>query len=225
MLDEVGSVTGAAVPLEAAGGLMGSRSKGGNLLIDPATTSNEHYTPWEYAEASREVMGCIDLDPASCREANRVIQANVWNGPENGTDGLQVAKANGWHGNVFLNPPGGYMLENGKRVSCVPRWWRALMQQRQLGNVTEAIFLAFNMNVFRTAQAFDDVPPPHLFPFCVPSDRICFDRLNEAGERVPGKQPPQDSAIIYIPPSGLTRRDIAVARFLSVFSRFGVVRV
>jgi hypothetical protein len=212
-----------------------SRAKGGNMIVDPATTSQEHYTPQWLVDAVWDVMGRIDLDPASCSKANAMVEASVYHGADDAlskrgdwsgiTDGLVAAGTLGWHGNIFLNPPGGYMTIGDKRVSCVPQWWRTLVQQWQRGNVEQAIFLAFNMNVFRTAQSFADVVPPHMFPFCVPSDRICFDRLNEAGERVPGKQPPQDSAIIYLPPTGHTARDVAVKRFERVFGEFGAVRV
>jgi DNA N-6-adenine-methyltransferase (Dam) len=61
--------------------------------------SNEWYTPSRYIEAAREVMGGIDLDPASCELANQTVKATrYYTEQENG-----LGKP--WHGNVWLNPP------------------------------------------------------------------------------------------------------------------------
>jgi hypothetical protein len=40
-----------------------------------SSASAEWFTPPRYIEAVREVLGAIDLDPASCESANRIVQA------------------------------------------------------------------------------------------------------------------------------------------------------
>jgi hypothetical protein len=59
----------------------------------------EWYTPREYVDAAREVLGAIDLDPATSAVAQRTIQASRFFTRED--DGLQHE----WHGRVWLNPP------------------------------------------------------------------------------------------------------------------------
>ena len=61
--------------------------------------SYEWFTPAEYIEAARRVMGSIDTDPASCATANRVVQAGTFYTVDD--DGLLYD----WPGNVWLNPP------------------------------------------------------------------------------------------------------------------------
>ena len=60
---------------------------------------NEWYTPIEFIKAAREVMGRIDLDPASCEAANKTVQATKIFTVND--DGLKQK----WRGNVWLNPP------------------------------------------------------------------------------------------------------------------------
>lgn len=75
--------------------------------------SNEHYTPQCYLDAAREVLGGIDLDPASCVEANRIVGAASFFSADE--DGLQKD----WSGRIWLNPPYGRNAGNfvGKFVN------------------------------------------------------------------------------------------------------------
>ena len=66
--------------------------------------SNEWFTPSKYIEAARQVMGGIDLDPASCEQANQIVKATTY----------YTEQQNGlvwpWYGRVWLNPPYGSTL-------------------------------------------------------------------------------------------------------------------
>ncbi len=88
--------------------------------------SNEHYTPRMYVDAARSVMGEIDLDPASCGEANKIVSAKAF----------FDEKANGlkrdWIGRVWLNPPYGDMP--GLFV-------KKLFDEMGEGRVTQAVVL------------------------------------------------------------------------------------
>lgn len=61
--------------------------------------NNEWYTPAPYIDAARRAMGSIELDPASCEEANKTVQAETfYSEAENGLE-------QSWGGNVWMNPP------------------------------------------------------------------------------------------------------------------------
>lgn len=88
--------------------------------------SVDWYTPQRYIEAARAVLGEIDLDPASCADANRVVQARRFYTKED--DGL----AQPWGGRVWCNPP--YSGEAGKFAS-------KLYAEYVAGNVRAGILL------------------------------------------------------------------------------------
>lgn len=74
-----------------------------NVQKKPHVTNNskddEWYTPAEYIEAARTVMGSIDLDPASNDFANKTVKA--WHYFTEHTNGLEQE----WFGNIWMNPP------------------------------------------------------------------------------------------------------------------------
>lgn len=92
--------------------------------------NNEWYTPAEYIDAARAVMGDIDLDPASSHEANRVVRAAKLYTVED--DGL----VHPWWGKVWLNPPYAGHL--------VGLFADKLTLHILAGDVTEAIILVNN---------------------------------------------------------------------------------
>ena len=69
------------------------------IPIQQNTGNNERYTPKEYIDAAREVLGTIDLDPASSELANETVKATKFFTAED--DGL----THEWFGNIWLNPP------------------------------------------------------------------------------------------------------------------------
>ncbi len=90
--------------------------------------NNEFYTPTIYIEATRRVLGEIDLDPASDPEANaKVVKAVKFYTRED--DGLKQE----WHGRVFCNPP--FCDGLAKKFS------ETLLTEYRSGRTTAAILL------------------------------------------------------------------------------------
>jgi len=91
-----------------------------------SSASHEWYTPEQYLEAVRGVLGGIDLDPASCAEANKTVMAETY------YDANQDGLSQPWRGRIFLNPPYG---------SAGPPFIERLISELKSGNVTEAVVL------------------------------------------------------------------------------------
>ena len=91
------------------------------------TGNIEWYTPSEYVEAARKVMGSIDCDPASSVLAQNVVKASTYYTIN--SNGL----VNPWLGNVWLNPP-----YSAKTISMFVERLKAFLES---GNVRQAIML------------------------------------------------------------------------------------
>lgn len=208
-------------------GCGGTGAQGGSKVVHHSSKSNEHYTPEYIVEPGRELMGAIDLDPASCPMAQEVVRAEAWYGPgsEFGEDGL----AEPWCGRVFLNPPGGSPPDEYKGMgtqSFATLWWMRLVEEWRTGEVEQAIFVGFTLEIMRSTQGLG-VPSVRRFPDCVPSSRIPFDTINTvrekgkkagelidpsapAGARVSGTQPAHANVIVYLPSIPVLYRHDAV---------------
>lgn len=116
--------------------------------------SYEWYTPTEYIEAARRVMGSIDLDPATSEQAQAAIMAGEYYTKDN--DGLSYP----WFGNVWLNPP--------YNMPLIEQFVDRIIGEYERGTVTSAIVLTNNSTdtgwFHKLAQ----------YPFCLTRGRIQF---------------------------------------------------
>jgi hypothetical protein len=139
-------------------------------------SSPEYYTPPIYIKAVYDVLGWIDLDPASCELANTVVKARRFFTEQD--DGLSQSWVNpdGSPSRVFLNPP------FGKRAydkSSQARWSGHLANEYASGRVLEAILLC---NPSDTASKwFHNLM---RYPHCFTDHRIQFWQVSPTAKTV-----------------------------------------
>jgi hypothetical protein len=123
-----------------------------------------------------------------------------------------------------VNPPGG-IDEDGQ--SSQKAWWFRLAHAYACQLVSAAIFVSFSIELLQTSQvsAPYGLELPHDFPICFPSRRVPYDRMRRRGQRVvriPAKQPPHASMVVFLPPRAGARAN-AVQRFEALFAPIGRV--
>lgn len=137
-------------------------------LIDevPLVVSDEWYTPAHVIEQARQVLGAIDLDPASCAVAQQVVKAAQYYTKDD--DGLVQT----WQGRVWLNPPYSTPLIN--------LFVAKLLAEYATGRVTAALILTNNATDTTWAQKL------LRHPVCLLRGRVRFwqpDKLGNGGAR------------------------------------------
>ena len=123
-----------------------------------STGENEWYTPANHIEIARQVLGEIDLDPASNAEANKIVKAKKYFSEED--DGLSKE----WSGRVWLNPP--YSRD------LMGPFVNKLIESYKSGSVPAAIMVSHNNTDTAWFHSLSEVASA----VCFPRQRIKFYR-------------------------------------------------
>ena len=164
-------------------------------LINQDSGNVEYYTPTWIVEAAREVMGSIDLDPASSAKANLTVKASTYYRlPFNGLDYE-------WFDNVWLNHP--FSKAQNKA------WINKLINEYEVdSNVKQACCITYASTSEKWFQ------PLMNYPQCYFSRRVNY--IDGVTGNIK-KGVTKGSVVTYLGPN--------VAKFYSVFSQYGKVMV
>ncbi len=132
-------------------------------IQDKLSDSDEWLTAASpFLDAARKTLGKIDLDPASCAQANQIIKAKTFWTKED--DGLSRQ----WFGRVWLNGPFSFPLVQDFTLYAV--------SQHDKGNTKAAIILTNNSTDAGWFQLL-----LRRFPVCFASSRVPFWRVDREG--------------------------------------------
>lgn len=103
------------------------------MQVLTSQNTDDWYTPPEYIVLVRKVFNSmIDLDPASCAAANKIVNAKLYY--DQAFDGLSRP----WYGNVFCNPPYGSAKPGMSNQSL---WANKMVAEYYSGRMTQGILL------------------------------------------------------------------------------------
>lgn len=166
-------------------------------LVQHLTGTDEWYTPKIYLDAAREVLGGIDLDPASSEGANENVQAARFYTSDGITGETTLKRLWGAH-SLWLNPP----------YSNTKDWvgkWCASVEATGMAKAHQAILL---VNANTDTQWFQLLWDYWLF---FTDHRIRFERPDGST----GDAPPKGSVFAYAGPHP--------QKFAKIFSQFGAI--
>lgn len=161
-----------------------------------SSESVEWYTPARYLEAVRQVLGDIDLDPASNQQANATIGAKKFFTQDD--NGLRKK----WSGRVFMNPPYG-KTEEGKSLASA--FCNKAIEEYEAGNIDACIILINSLH----SQAWQ--APLYTHTVCFVDHRIQF----ISGDGQTNKNPTFQNIFVYL--------GTDVEKFSAAFAKFGYV--
>jgi len=168
-------------------------------LCNQTSFNVELYTPPEIIEAARNVLGVIDLDPASSIKANKCVKA----------ERIYTKRADGltkrWKGNVWMNHPWGAKentcKKNCKKKSCLKRgyhlmkdlpgnaaWINKLIHHYKSKDINQALCITYAS----TGEGW--FKPLKQYPICFLDGRTSF--YNEKGQEL--NQNTKGCAVTYL---------------------------
>jgi ParB family chromosome partitioning protein len=134
----------------------------------------EWYTPPFFIDLAREVLGEIDLDPASCEQAQETVKAKAYFAKAD--DGLTKE----WRGCIWLNPP--------YAQPYIVKFVEKMVEEYEGGRIHQAIMLTHNY----TDTEWFHIGSKHCTAICFTRGRIKF--VNKDGDT---GQPSQGQAFFY----------------------------
>jgi ParB family chromosome partitioning protein len=149
-----------------------------SVHVSQNSGENEWYTPPQFIESARLVMGSIDTDPASCEVANRTVKAKRFFTKDD--NGLRQT----WSGSLWMNPPYAQPL--------IARFSEKLVAELDAESITQAIVLVNNA----TETGWFQLMHQRATAVCFHKARIKF--LDPEGR--PGA-PLQGQAFLYFGPN------------------------
>lgn len=180
----------------------------------------ELITSSDLAGAAHELLGNIDLDPASSKIANSYVGADNYFGPQQ--DGLNSQL---WFGKVYLFPPSGsyfweeknqrWKMTRASSVSLISGhalWFRKLYKAWMNGEIEQGLYFSNCPDMVRYDQTIFDFP-------------ICFLRtapilIKHTSEGI-GKHRTCTSFLVYLQPKD--RSGEATQKFIDIYSDRGRV--